>query len=207
MLDKCCVFNCRLNYDNSPKETASFFHEEKEDYDLRQRWIRFVNREGWKPSKKSSICRKHFEPRYYKTGAKRKRYRLIKMLKPVPTIFDPEESHLSGESKYLKSPISVPRKSPTKRVYQQDQFKLFEEQDKIKRFDDTDSTLTPPRYTFQKYDDHVVLYHFEINVLNVPEVTNSVRVDRDFHVKLFYKGSPLPQWFRYGRTVVLREKV
>ena len=74
----------------------------------------------------------------------------------MPTIFDPEESHLSVKSKYLKSSISVPRKSPTKRVYQQDQFKLFEEQDKIKSFDDIDSTLTPPGYTFQKYDDHVV---------------------------------------------------
>ena len=66
--------------------------------------------------------------------------------------FDPEESHLSGESKQLKSPVSVPRKSPMKRVYQQDQFKLFEEQDRIKSFDDIDSTV----YTFQKYDDHVI---------------------------------------------------
>ena len=50
MPDKCCVFNCRLNYDNSPKETAFFFPNEKKDYVnkimyLRQRWIRFVNRE------------------------------------------------------------------------------------------------------------------------------------------------------------------
>ena len=106
--------------------------------------------------RRNHACRKHFERHYYKTGAKGKQYRLIKKLKPVPTIFDPEESHLSVESKYLKLPISVPRKSPTKRVYQQDQFKLFEEQDKIKSFDDIDSTLTPPGYTFQKYDDHVV---------------------------------------------------
>ena len=102
----------------------------------------------------------------------------------MPTIFDPEESHLSAESKYLKSPISVPRKSPTKRVYQQDQFKLFEEQDKIKSFDDIDSTLTPPGYTFQKYDDHVVFYHLETNVLNVPEVTDCMPVDRDLHFVL-----------------------
>ena len=60
MPDKCCVFNCRSNYDNGPKETVFFFPDEKKDYDLRQRWIRFVNREGWKPSKKSCICRKQF---------------------------------------------------------------------------------------------------------------------------------------------------
>ena len=61
-----------------------------------------MNREGWKPSKKSCICRKHFEPHHYKIGAQGKRYRLLKKIKPVPTIFGPEESHLSAESKYLK---------------------------------------------------------------------------------------------------------
>ena len=116
MPDKCCVFNCRSNYDNGPKETVFFFPDEKKDYDLRQRWIRFVNREGWKLSKKSCICRKHFESHYCKTGAQGKRYRLVKKLKPVPTIFDPEESHLSAESKHLKSPVSVPRN------YQQKEF-------------------------------------------------------------------------------------
>ena len=79
----------------------------------------------------------------------------------MPTIFDPEESHLSAESKYLKSCVSIPRKSPKERVYQQDQFKLFEKQDKIISFDDIDSTLTPPGYTFHKYDSHVVFYHLE----------------------------------------------
>ena len=75
----------------------------------------------------------------------------------MPTIFDPEESHLSAESKYLKFPLSIPRKTLTKRVYQQDQFKLFEEQEKIKSSHDIDFTLPPPVYTFQKYDDHVVI--------------------------------------------------
>ena len=108
---------------------------------------------------------------------------------------------MSTESKHLKLPVFVPGKSPKKRVYQEDQFKLFKEQDKIKSFDDIDSTLTPPGYTFQKYDDHVVFYHLETNVLNVPEVTDCVRVNRDLHVMLFYKGSPLPspQWFRHRR--------
>ena len=143
---------------------------------------------------------------YHKTQAKRKQYRLIKKLKPVPTIFYPEESQLSAEPKY--SPISVPRKSLTKRVYQQDQFKLSREQEKIKSFDDIDSTLTPMGYTFQKYDNHVAFYHLETNMLNVPEVTDCVRLDQDLHVKLFYKGSPLPlpQWFCHGRDCRLTRK-
>ena len=78
----------------------------------------------------------------------------------MPTIFDLEGRRLTAESKHLKLPVSVPRKSPTKRVYQQGQFKLFEEQDKIKSFD-INSTLTPPRYTFQKYDALVFFYRLE----------------------------------------------
>ena len=45
-------------------------------------------------------------------------------------------------------------------------------------------------------------------MLNVPEVTDCVRLDRDLHIKLFYKGSPLPlrQWFHYGRDCHLTRK-
>ena len=84
-------------------------------------------------------------------------------------------------------------------IYQQDQFKLFEKQEKVKSFDDIDSTLTPPGYTFQKYDSHVVFYCLSTNVLNAPEVKDCEQVDWDLHTKLFYKGSPLPlpQWFRH----------
>ena len=188
MPDKCCVFNCQSNYYIGPKETVFLFLDEKKDHDLRQRWIRFVNREGWKPSKKLSICRKH-------SKGKRKRYRLVKKLKQ--------------ESKHMKSSVSIHRESPTKRVYQQDRFKLFEGQDKIKSFNDIDSTLVPLGYTFQKYDDHVVFYCLETYVLNVPEVTDCVRIDRDLHVKLFYKG--LPFLYHSGLItkgpVVLRKRV
>ena len=125
----------------------------------------------------------------------------------MPTIFDLEESNLSAESKHLKLLVSVPRKSSTKRVYQQDQFKLFEEQDKIKSFDDINSKLTPPGYTFQKYDDLVVFYRLE-TALNVTEVTDCVRINRNLSVKSFYKGSPLPlpQWFHHGKNCHLTKK-
>ena len=127
----------------------------------------------------------------------------------MPSIFYPKESHFLAESKNLKSPVSVPRKSLTKRVYQQDQFKLFQKQDKIKRFDVIDSTLKAPGYTFQKYDNGVVFYRFGTNVLYVPEVTGYVRVYWDLPVKFFYKDSllPLRSGFVTECTVVLQEKV
>ena len=43
---------------------------------------------------------------------------------------------------------------------------------------------------------------------NVTEVTDCMRVDRELHVKLFYKGSPLPlpQWFHHGGDCHLTRK-
>ena len=126
----------------------------------------------------------------------------------MPTNFDPWENHLSAEPKHLKWPASVPWKSPTKRVYQQDQSELFEEQGKIKSLDNIYSKLTHPGYTFQKNEDYVTLYHLETNVLNVSEVTDCVQVKGNLHLNLFYKDSPLPlpQWFCHGRDCCLTGK-
>ena len=69
MTDKCCVFNCRLNNNNGPKETVFFFLDEKKDYDIES--IRLdlgTERAGNRRRNHVYICRKHFfEPHYYKT--------------------------------------------------------------------------------------------------------------------------------------------
>ena len=53
----------------------------------------------------------------------------------------------------MKSSVSVPRRSLTKRDYQQDLLELYEEQGKIKSFNDIDYMLILPGYTYQKDDD------------------------------------------------------
>ena len=103
-----------------------------------------------------------------KTVKEGKRYRLIKSLKPVPTIFNPESEDGPATSQ-LKAPVSIPRKSPKKRIFQEEQLDEFLDHDIIKSFTDFD-TLTPSGYTFTKYDDHIVYYQMEINELSVPEV-------------------------------------
>jgi hypothetical protein len=75
----------------------------------------------------------------------------------------------------LKAPISVPKKRP----FQEKQYDKFLADDTIKNFSDVDQTLTPLRYTFNRYDDHVVYFRLETNELSVPEVAGCIRVDRD----------------------------
>ena len=107
MPDKCSVLNCWLNYDNGPEETGFFFPNEKK--------IRILDSVGldlW-TEKAGNRRRNAYVERILNCSitkrAQGKRDRFVKKLKRVPTIFDPEESQLSAESKYLKSPVSVPR--------------------------------------------------------------------------------------------------
>ena len=53
-----------------------------------------------------------------------------------------------------------------------------------------------------------MFYKLELNELSAPEVKECIRVDDELHVKLFYKGSPvpLPEWFRKGRDCKLTRK-
>ena len=59
-----------------------------------------------------------------------------------------------------------------------------------------------------KYDDHAVFYHCETNVLNVPEVTDCVRADRDLHIKLFTRVHPYlcHSGLRHGKDCRLTRK-
>ena len=204
MVYKCCVVNCRTNY--TIEETNTVFSFPK-DEDLRKRWIKFVNRKDWQPTSSSYICKKHFEPKYYKKGETNNRYRLIKELKPVPTIFDPS-SDIPSTSSNLTSPVSIPRKSPRKRIFQEEQYETFVASDSINGFGDLKENLSPSVYLFKQNDDHVIFYKLTENELSIPEVTECIRIDQELHVKLFFKGAPvpLPQWFRQGRDCRLIRK-
>ena len=74
--------------DYACEEKTTLFSFLKEEH-LRKIWIKFVNRKDWEPTNSSYICIKYFEVMYYQKGEGNKRFRLIKTLKPVPTIFDP----------------------------------------------------------------------------------------------------------------------
>ena len=189
MVNKCSVVGCSSNYESG--EPAPVFGFPK-DENLRKLWVRFINRKDWTVKKTSFICSKHFESKYVKEGASGKRYRLNYALKPIPTIY-PDS---------IKSP-SLPilverRKSPTKRIFQQDELNQFLDNDIIKDLDSLSAVDSPPGYNFMKYDECVVFHNLILNELRVPQVAEVIRIVRDLHVKLFYKNLPvsLPPWLR-----------
>ncbi|KAL1378467.1 hypothetical protein pipiens_015570 [Culex pipiens pipiens] len=83
---KCCVPDCNSNYDAIRRKGQSAISTFKfpVDQELRERWIRAVNREErWQPGSTASICINHFQPEdivRYDKPAKLKQ-------DAVPTIF------------------------------------------------------------------------------------------------------------------------
>ena len=196
MVNKCCIVYCRSNYDGEVSTVVFLFPKNEE---LKKNWIKFVNRKDWIPTNSSVICIKYFEKKYYKRGNTNQRFRLIKKLKPIPTIFDCTNLSEEGPSQLIKPSNSL-RKSPIKRIFQPDQYRQFLLSDLINNFDDITESLAPDGFSFLKYDDHVIFYKLSHSGLSIPEVTECICVNNEMHVKLFYKGSPLPlpQWFCHG---------
>ena len=176
--------------------------------DIKKRWIKYVNRKDWLPTSSSYICKNHFEPKYFRKGQNNKRYHLVKKLKPAPTIFNPCYVTQSSSSSKLISPVSIRRKSPRKRIFQEEQYETFLADDSIKKLSDINENLAPPGYSFQQRDDHVKFFKLVDNEMLLPEVTECIRTDKELDVKLLFKGSPvpLPQWFRHGRDCRLTHK-
>ena len=92
MVNKCVVFGCKSGYDSQQDKVAGFPLSAP---DLLEKWIKFVNRVNWKPTKQSIICMKHFKE-FISRG---KRMTLKWKLQPVPTIHT---------QKALKRPSTLP---------------------------------------------------------------------------------------------------
>ena len=82
MVNKCVAFGCNSGYASSKENVPSFrFPTDKSD--LMEKWVKFVNRADWIPTKNSVLCCKHFDSQFIKHGKKNK---LQWKLNPVPTI-------------------------------------------------------------------------------------------------------------------------
>ena len=80
--------------------------------------------------------------------------------------------------------------------------------DSIIKLSDINENLVPQEYSFQQRDDHIKFFKLVDKEMVVPEVTECIRIDKEQHVKLFFKGLPvpLPQWFRHGRDCCITQK-
>ena len=199
MVNKCAAHPCKTGYKNSGTESLSTFHFPLQDEALNEKWVRFVNRAGWIPSKHSVLCELHFDDNLINRSGKSN---LKWVQKPVPTKFPPA---LAATPSVLPTPRST-RRSPLKRVYQPDEFESFRDKDKITCLDDIINSDVLSNFERKSGDDFMLFYNlvFDHNT-QFPKILESIRVDSDLHVQLQYNGSslPLPRWFTHGHCAKL----
>ena len=131
-------------------------------------------------------------------------------MKPVPTMFDPKKViNKNSEISNVTLPICIPRRTPRKRLYQEDQYESCISKDSVKDSKCLNESFSHSGYTFRKNDDHVLFYKLEENEMSIPEVTNCIRIDSELHVQPFFKGAPvpLPNGFTMEGIVVCLAKV
>ena len=107
----------------------------------------------------------------------------------------------NSEINNATSPFCIPRRTPRKRLYQEDQYESFISKDSVKDSKCLNESFSISGYTFRKNEDHVLFYKLEENEMSIPEVIDCIRIDSELHVQPFFKGVsiPLSQWFRHGR--------
>ena len=170
--------------------------------ELNRKWIRFVNRRDWAPTRRSGICSKHFEKKFLKVG---KRATLKWDLQPIP-------SFCSSNDSIPLSVIPTPkaqRKSPSRVTALPDQLDDFNDHDKISDFSNIGKSLCPSGYKLQFDKSRAVFYKLQnCKTFDIPTVTEAIVTDNDLCLKLFFSGFPIliPPWFVKGKDCPLTKK-
>ena len=124
-------------------------------------------------------------------------------LNPIPTMYT--ESLVKDMPSFLPN-LTPLRRAPTKRIFSPDEinstsYKNLEVKDYSQLNESTLQYLDG--YLCSTCEDHIVFYKMEKTTASIPVVTESIRIDAKLHVQLYFKGCPLPPWFREGRTCKL----
>ena len=80
--------------------------------------------------------------------------------------------------------------------------------DLINKLSDIEESLSPAGFLFKENNDYVTFYQFDFREKRAPEVTECIKIDKDLHIKLVFKGClvPLPQWFHQGTDCRLKKR-
>ena len=111
----------------------------------------------------------------------------------MPTIFNPNiQTSQCSSSSHIISPVTVPRRSLRTRISQDDQYQSFMNYDLISKLSDIEERLSLAGFLFKKNNDYVTFCKIEFSEKRAPEVTECIIIDKELHVKLFFKDCLVP---------------
>lgn len=184
MVRRCVIEGCSGGYVKS--KFHGFTFPSKSQPDLALKWIKFTGKLNWFPTEHCMICFEHFEERVIQRH--KTRWQLKWNLSPVP----------------VKSPPSYFKSRPLKRKASNI---LTEETTENVNFKDLRNDHGPSGFSFKREDEHVIYYNLSFHIeTGFPSILECIKVTKDLHVQLQYKGRPvpLPDWFVNGTRAKLR---
>ena len=201
MVNKCAVSYCPTGKGSSTDPTndekcTSTFRFPLDDVELNNKWIYFVGRKDWSPTKYSTICEHHFDAQYIKKCPQRNK--LNYHLRPVPTI------HTCKSGKIPESLLRVPTlpRPPPKDRTQPDEKVAFRDNERISSLACLTGEHCSPGFTFRRHQDKVVYFNLQMDyVTSTPMVFESIVIDENLHVALTYNRNHVPflSFFRDNR--------
>ena len=84
---------------------------------------------------------------------------------------------------------------------------MFDKNNRIKIFSESNDKLCPFGYKLDLDEEKTKFYKTEYNATyNIPQITETITVDKFFHVKFFLNLSPVPlsEWFHKGSDCRLK---
>ena len=197
MVKSCAVVDCRTNERHQSgkvltitnREVVFKFPDREKKPELFKAWVRFINRPNFNVTKNSGICLNHFNEKFIKVG---QRKTLRWELDPEPSVYD-----VPMLPSVAPTPVSK-RKKPKDRS-SPDEIKQFTENDIIRSFADITTDMCPQGFTFEQHTTAAIFYKLEHSKKhNIPQISATITIDTNLHVKLYKKQSPipLPEWFR-----------
>lgn len=202
-MGRCCVPNCRGNYDGGPK--VRVFSIPKDG--RRAKWIRAIRRDDVdiETLRDPKVCELHFKPEYLRTTTSYtdQNGRTIEVAMnltrlsqdAVPTIFLNSPSYLSDCAPVREEPESKRKRLEERQLQEAIQLSVESHEDedrqnRVSSFDQLVSLL--PRFPVSdfwvvtKLENSILFLHVD-DKSGYPEVERSVTVSRDMKVLAFWK--------------------
>jgi hypothetical protein len=199
MPNSCCVPGCKSNYKNNADPISVFRFPTDEE--RKKLWMKKINREGFEPTKYSSVCILHFDERFI--------LREDSMTRPDGTVITAKRLKLSltkdsyptkfpNLPKYLSENLPKPRKTPLERqitIYNHDDQILNKwlSDDCFGSFENFCSGFTK-RITKSGWISITapdVVTIIKLDCTEVPKIIVSFKINRNFFVQIFLNKLPL----------------
>ena len=93
--------------------------------------------------------------------------------------------------------LSVPRKAPKSRAFQEDKLTIFNKTDLIILFDDLTEKRSLSGHTYHKSNNGIVYYKIVFQTDEFPIIEKTIKVDTNLKVQLKFREKPVPSptWF------------